>query len=283
VNADPDTQRAEMAERWERAAQGWGRRAGRVRDWGMPASAWMIEHLALQPGQSVLDLAAGPGDTGFLAAELIAPGGTLITSDGAEAMLNVARGRAQELGIRNVEFKQLDLEWIDLPTASMDAVLCRWGVMLTVDPSAALREIRRVLKAGGRVALAVWAPPDDNPWATIPTRALIGLGHAEPPPPDAPGMFALAAPGQLAEMLQDAGFVEVLVDAVELARSYPGVREYVEETLDLSAPFAETYARLDEAGQAEVDRSVAELARPYAAEDGSLRLPGRSLVASAGA
>jgi SAM-dependent methyltransferase len=279
--ADPDIQRTEMAERWERAAHGWGRRAGRVRDWGMPASAWMIEHLALQPGQRVLDLAAGPGDTGFLAAELIAPSGTLITSDGAEAMLDVARARAQELGIANVEFKQLELEWIDLPTASVDAVLCRWGVMLTVDPSAALREMRRVLRAGGRAALAVWAPPEENPWATIPTSALVALGHAERPPADAPGMFALAAPGRLSEMLEDAGFVEVTVDSVELVRSYPGVREYIEETMDLSSPFAETYGRLDETAQAEVDRSVAELAQPYTGEDGSLRLPGRSLVASA--
>jgi SAM-dependent methyltransferase len=281
--ADPDTQRAEMAERWERAAQGWGRRAGRVRDWGMPVSAWMIEHLELQPGQRVLDLAAGPGDTGFLAAELIAPGGTLITSDSAEAMLDVARARARELGIRNVEFKQLELEWIDLPIASVDAILCRWGVMLTVDPSAALREMRRVLRAGGSAALAVWGPPEDNPWAVITTRALIELGHAERPPPDAPGMFALAAPGRLSEMLEDAGFVEVTVDSVELARSYPGVREYVEETLDLSSPFAEAYQRLDEDAQAEVARKVADLAQPYAGADGALRLPGRSLVASAGA
>src|SRR5206468_183360 len=117
---------AEMAERWERAAAGWGRLADRVRAWGMPVSVWMIEHLGLQPGQRVLELAAGPGDTGFLAAELIAPGGALISSDASSAMLDVARARAEALGIANAEFKQLELEWIDLPTASVDAVLCRW-------------------------------------------------------------------------------------------------------------------------------------------------------------
>src|SRR5947208_12168159 len=127
--ADFETQRAEMAERWERAAAGWGRLADRVRAWGMPVSVWMIEHLGLQPGQDVLELAAGPGDTGFLAAELIAPGGTLITSDATEGMLAVARERAKSFGVSHVEFKQLQLEWIDLPTASVDAVLCRWGFM----------------------------------------------------------------------------------------------------------------------------------------------------------
>jgi ubiquinone/menaquinone biosynthesis C-methylase UbiE len=281
--SDPDAQRAEMAERWERAAGGWGRHAARVRDWGMPVSAWMIEHLAPQPGQRVLELAAGPGDTGFLAAELVSPGGMLISSDASPSMLEVAQARARELGIANVEFKQLELEWIDLETASVDAVLCRWGVMLIVDPAAALREMRRVLSAGGRAAIAVWAPPEANPWATIPTRVLVELGHAEAPDPDAPGMFALAADGQLADMLEEAGFVEPVVESVDLVRVCPGVREYVAETRDLSVPFAEVYDRLEPPAQAEVERRIAALVQPHSAADGSLRLPGRSLVALASA
>src|SRR5690348_8190679 len=103
-----------MLERWEQAAVGWGKRADEVRDHGMPVSLWLIEHLSLQPGQRVLELAAGPGDTGLMAAELITPGGTLISSDGAAAMLELARSRAEKLGVHNVEFKQLQLEWIDL-------------------------------------------------------------------------------------------------------------------------------------------------------------------------
>jgi SAM-dependent methyltransferase len=281
--ADADTRRAEISEHWERAARGWGRRAQRVRDWGMPVSAWMIEHLDLQPGQRVLDLAAGPGDTGFLAAELVAPGGTLISSDASPTMLDVARTRACELGIDNVEFKQLELEWIDLPTASVDSVLCRWGVMLIVDPTAALREIRRVLRPGGRAALAVWAPPADNPWATIPTETLVALGHADVPDRNAPGMFALAPEGRLGEALEEAGFVEVAVEPVKLARQYAGVADYVAETLDLTLSFAEVYERLDNTERAEVEREIAVLAQPYTTEDGSLRLPGISLVATASA
>jgi ubiquinone/menaquinone biosynthesis C-methylase UbiE len=281
--ADADSQRAQISEHWERAARGWGRRADQVRDWGMPVSAWMIEHLELQPGQRVLELAAGPGDTGFMAAELIAPGGTLISSDASDAMLEVSRARAQALGIGNVEFKQLELEWIDLPTASVDAVLCRWAVMLIVDPAAALHEIRRVLRPGGHAALAVWAPPEDNPWATIPTRVLVDLGHAEAPDRDAPGMFALAPDGRLLELLEEAGFIEVLVETVALARTSPGVREYLDQMLDMSVPFAQVYERLDESEQAEVDREIATRLEPYTAADGSLRLPGLSLVALAGA
>src|SRR5438270_479599 len=89
---EPEEQRAVLREGWERSAPGWGERAAAVRDWGMPVSTRMIDRLNLQPGQRVLELAAGPGDTGFLAAEIVAPGGgVVISSDGAEAMVEVER------------------------------------------------------------------------------------------------------------------------------------------------------------------------------------------------
>lgn len=280
---EPDEQRAASREMWERAAAGWGKRADRVRDWGMPVSAAMIDALALHPGQRVLELAAGPGDTGFMAAELIAPGGTLICSDGAEAMIELARGRAAALGITNVEFAQLELEWIDLPTADVDAVLCRWGIMLIVDPEAAAREIRRVLRAGGRAAFAVWDRAEANPWATIPGRALVELGHSEPPDPAAPGMFALAAPGRLEELLLDAGFVEVEVGEVAVARRYATLAQCIDETVDMSPLFSETFAALGADDRAAVLERMTVAARRFEDPSGAVVLPGSSLVASAGA
>jgi len=156
-------------------------------------------------------------------------------------------------------------------------------VMLSVDPGAAMGEMRRVLRPGGRLALAVWDDSSRNPWATIPGRVLVTLGHAEPPDPSAPGMFALAAPGRLREMLESAGFVEVSVEAVELDRSHESVDDYLAETLDLSQAFADVFGGLPEAGQAEVKREVASLAAPFTQSDGSLSLPGSSLVALANA
>ncbi len=280
---DSDTLRAELLERWEQAAGGWGRRAERVREMGMPVSAWMIEHLELAPGQRLLELAAGPGDTGFMGAELIEPGGRLICSDAAEEMLAGARERAGQLGGTNVEFKRLELEWIDLPTADVDRVLCRWGVMLVVDPAAALREIRRVLRPGGRAAVAVWDAAERNPWMTVTARALVELGHATPPDPTAPGPFALSGDGVLDGMLADAGFTDVRVDAVELEREYANVGQYLEEQLDLSHFFADTHAKLSETEWAKVTATVAELAEPHLSADGRLQLAGRSLVAIADA
>jgi SAM-dependent methyltransferase len=281
TDTDPDTLRADMLERWDRAAAGWGRNAEQVREHGMPVSMAMIQRLALLPGQRVLELAAGPGDTGLLAAELIKPGGTLVSSDASEAMLEIARTRANELGIENVEFKRLELEWIDLPTADVDAVLCRWGLMLVVDPEAAAREMRRVLRPGGRLAVAVWDQSFANPWATVPTMAMIELGHMSPPPPVGPGMFALAAPGALQELLESTGFVQIDVGPVELSRTYTGVDAFIEETLNLSMMFAEAFRRLDAAGQDEVVRALTAHAATFTDSDGSITFPGRSLVAAA--
>jgi ubiquinone/menaquinone biosynthesis C-methylase UbiE len=281
VAPDPEAERARMAEHWEQAAAGWGRCADVVRDSGMPASQWLIEHLDLQPGETLLELAAGPGDTGFMAAELIQPGGALISSDGSEPMIEVARGRAAKLGVPNVEFKQLQLEWIDLETATVDAVICRWGIMLTVDPAAAAREIRRVLRPGGRATLAVWDSPEVNPWATTPTRAMIELGHSEPPDPNAPGMFSLAEPGKLQSLLEEAGFTDVVTDAVAVPRDYDSLDHYLDEIGSLSGMFARAMAALTPEQRAEVKARMAEIATPFTDDDGSIHFAGRTLVALA--
>jgi SAM-dependent methyltransferase len=283
ASSDPDQQRSDTREAWERAAAGWGKRADRIRDWGMPVSVAMVDALGLHPGQRVLELAGGPGDTGFMAAELVRPGGTLISSDGADAMLDVARARAAELGIDNVEFKQLELEWIDLETASVDAVLVRWGIMLIVDPAAAAQEIRRILRPGGRAAFAVWDKPEHNPWAVIPGRAMVQLGHGEPPDPTAPGMFALADDGRLAELLEGAGFEDVVVSPVELARHYDELPRFIDETIDMSPLFSAAYQELSPDEQAAAVDEITAAAQPYVADDGTVTLPGSSLVASAGA
>ena len=280
---DPDEQRFASRETWEQAAAGWGRMADQVRDWGLDLSAKMVDALALQPGQRVLELAAGPGDTGFMAAELIAPGGTLICSDGAEAMLAVARERAEAQGIRNVEFRQLELEWIDLPTADVDAVLCRWGIMLVVDSEAAAQEIRRVLKPGGRAAIAVWDDPARNPWTTISSQALIDLGFAAPPEPGEPGMFKLAGEGVLRELLLAAGLMDVRVTPLPMERRFDTVDQYLAETLAMSSRFRATYRELELEQQATLKRRIGRDLKPFTADDGSLALPGSSLVAVASA
>lgn len=280
---DLEEQRERLLDGWDEAAKGWGRQADRTHAVALPISEWMIAHARPQPGEQVLELAAGPGDTGFMAARLIQPGGTLISSDAVAGMLDVARERATEQGLDNVEFKQLQLEWIDLPTASIDVILCRWAVMLTVDPGAALRECRRVLKPGGRLAIAVWDVADANPWATIIQRALVELGHAEPMPAGGPGMFALSDPAELAALLEDSGFFDVAVEPVAISRSYASVVDWLGETRDLSRQFAAAWGQMADEDRQALRERVAAAAAEFTDPAGALKLPGSSLAAFASA
>jgi len=280
---DPDELRAAVRERWERAADGWQRRNARFQAIAMPVSQWMVEAIDPQPGQRVLELAAGLGETGFFAAELIAPGGgTLISSDGAEAMLARARARAEQLGLRNVEFRQLELEWIDLPAASIDAVLCRWGYMFALDKAAALRETRRVLKPGGRLALAAWSTPERVPFAAIPRRALVDAGLVDGFDFAAgPGMFDLSDSAALRELLEDAGFSEPIVEELPLTIRYDDVEDFLATTRDFSPAFADVVAPLNERQRTDLLQRLAAATAPYAAPGGSLAMPAVALVVAA--
>jgi SAM-dependent methyltransferase len=281
VNFDANAHRDVSLRSWEEAAPGWVRSQQMLREFGAPVSRWLLDAIDPRPGQSVLELAAGLGETGLEAAELVAPFGGAIISDQAEAMLAGARDRAMELGLSNVEFRVLNAEWIDLPVASVDAALCRWGYMLMADPAAALGETRRVLRSGGRLALAVWDSLEHNPWARLPALELGERGLSAPPAAGTPGPFALGSSERVREMLEQAGLAEVHVEALQLSRRQDSFEEFWETTLDLSRVFHDTVLTRPQEEIAEIHAGLHARFAPFEGADGSLDIPARTLVASA--
>jgi SAM-dependent methyltransferase len=274
--------RAESRTRWAATASGWEADGEAMRRATMPVSSWLVEAIAPQPGHTVLELAAGLGETGFLAAELIEPGGELITSDFVPEMLSAAQRRAEELGLRNVRFRQVDAELnMDFPAGSIDGALCRWGYMLLADPEAALRETRRVLRPGGRVALAAWTGPEDNRWSADPVRALVERGLIEPADPEAPGQFAWAREGVIAEHLEAAGFLDHEVDQVGFVNRYGSVEDWWQAQTRLSMRVADIARAMDPATRDDVLAELAERAAEFRQPDGSLAIPARTWVAAA--
>lgn len=266
---------------WQRAAGAWGKWQASIRDATHIVSQWMVDAIDPQPGEQVLDLAAGPGETGFIAARRLGDDGGLTSTDQSEEMVSVARRRAEELELHNVRFAVLDAQRIELDPASFDAALCRFGYMLMGDPDAALRGTHRVLKPGGRVALAVWDAPDRNVWMVALPAQLVARGALPPPAPDAPTPFSMAEVSSLEQRLGKAGFGEIRTDKIEFDQAFDSFDQYWEMTCDLAAPLADALRSLDAGQTADVREAVRGSLSQFAGSDGRLAVPASAVVATA--
>lgn len=265
---------------WEAMAPGWDERHAYFEEIARPVTERMLELLDPSPGDAILDLAAGTGVVGFSAAALVGPTGRVIVSDFAGGMVEAASRRAKELGLDNVECRVLDAERLDLPDGSVDGVLCRWGYMLMADVAAALQETRRVLRADGRVACAVFAGPEQNPWAALPSRVVQQRGHIPPPEADAPGILALADRDRLRLLFTEAGFADPAIEEVAFGFRFASVDEYWDFLNSAAGPIAMVLSRLGEDERERIRGEIAEQLHAFGAS-GQIELPAKSLVASA--
>jgi SAM-dependent methyltransferase len=223
----------------------------------------------------VLELACGGGGVGLAAAE---NGCEVVLSDVAPEMTAIAARRAA--GRAGVSTLVLDLEEIAQPDGSYDVVLCREGLMLTPDPGRAAREIARVLRPGGRVAVAVWAARERNPWLGIVLAATSAQLGAPFPPPGVPGPFSLPDADGLATVLAEAGLEDVAVSELSVPARAGSFEEWWGRTVALAGPLARVLDSLP-AETAEAIRARARAsARAYKTPDG-VELPGVTLLASA--
>jgi SAM-dependent methyltransferase len=275
-----DDYRAASLQGWSAVAPDWAELTERIDRQLHVGSDWMLDSVALRPGERVLELAGGPGTVSILAAKQVGPEGNVLHSDFAEPMVEVARARFVSEGVE-IESRVMDAESLDLPDGSVDVVLCRMGFMLMADPAAALRETARVLAPGGRLALAVWTDAPSNPWAALPMRAVMAELNSPPPPPDAPGMWSLGDRSQLEGLLSDAGFGELRLDVLDDTVEFDSAQQFVEATRRLAGPLRALFANLEEAQREAIERRIFELVAPFEQSDGRLVMPEQMLVASA--
>ena len=269
---DLDEYRRNSLDSWDRFSGNWEDERDFLAEKTGPVRERMVERLDPNAGETILELAAGTGETGFAIAERLGDDGRLILTDFAPGMVDAARRRGEDLGLSNIDYRVLDAEGMDLDDDSVDGVSCRFGYMLMADPAKALGETRRVLRDGGRLVFGVWGGPDKNPWAAIPGMTMVELGHMPPPEPGVPGIFAMADPQRITELVTGAGFGEPQVEQVEVDWGYTSPDEHWEKTLKLAAPIADAYASLDAEAQDEVRENVAQRVAERLEGDGVLGL-----------
>jgi ubiquinone/menaquinone biosynthesis C-methylase UbiE len=265
--------RAQSYDVWQRMAAGWDRDRQWMWEGSRGVGEWMVEALDPQPGQTILELAAGTGETGFLAAARVGDDGKLISTDFAPKMVDAARAESERLGLTNIELRQLDAEDMDLPDDSVDGVLCRWGYMLMADPGAALRETRRVLRVGGAVALSVFAAPERNPWASVPGRILVEVTGGPPPNPTAPSILAMGDPNRTRSLLDGAGFEVKRMGEVPVTWRFEDFDGYWRFLNELAGALSARIAALEDDEREAFREKLDEAVEPYRTERG-YELPG---------
>lgn len=271
MNPDDFRQRSKAV--WDAMAAGWEKKRAYLWSVSKPVSEWLITNLDVRPGQTLLELACGPGDTGFAAAPLLGPAGRLIMTDFAPNMVDAARRRGAELGLTNVQYRVMDAERMDLPDAAVDGVLCRWGYMLMAAPALAFKETRRVLRRGGRLCFTVFGSAERNPWAAVPARVLIDNGHMALPTPDSPGILSLANPERIKRLLAEAGFGPPRIEEVTIGFTFESTEEYWSFLREIAGALAVVITALPEGDQQTVRRAIEDRLVSFRAR-GGYALPG---------
>jgi SAM-dependent methyltransferase len=265
---------------WAAVAGAWKEHAEYVDARAAPISEKLIAQTAVGPGDRVLELACGPGGLGLEVAGVVGPRGQVVLTDVAQAMTDIALARAGQRGLRNVSGHPMDLEANDEADASYDVVLCREGLMFAADPARAIREMHRVLKPGGRVALSVWGPRSRNPWLGLLFDAASEVLGRPVPPDGIPGPFSLGEAGQLASAFADSEFADVSIEEVAVDARAPSFDNYWNRTSALAGPLTKVLASVPQAAQESLKTRMKQAFAAYEIE-GALKIPGVALVAAA--
>jgi len=268
---DPRLQRRVQRYGWDRAA------AVYERLWQAqlaPAHHLMLEMADVQPGDHVLDVACGTGLVTLSVAAAVGAAGTVVGTDIAGEMVDEAARAAAARCLGNVRFQRADAEVLPFPHASFDLALCGLGLMYVPDPVQALREMRRVLRPHGRVAVTVWGARQACGWAGV-----FPITDARVASDVCPMFFHLGTKDALAHVFGAAGLVDVKLERISTTLHYASAADALAAVFQ-GGPVALAYSRFDEPTRCAVHAEYLDSIAGYAAGDG-YRIPGEFVVAAA--
>lgn len=267
-----------VREEWQSVAGGWRRWEPLFQSFTWPLALRMATVVQVGDGHRVLDVGCGIGDPTLQVAVLVGPHGRVLGIDLVEDMVATARERAAALGLANVEFRAADVTTMELPEDGFNAVLGRWSLIYVADVHETLVRLRSTLRAGGRIAVTAWAPPESNPWVTVPMTALATVLPLPPPDIATPGLFHLSTDGALAQALRGAGFHDVRQERVLLSQFARDPAEFWAMLTDMAGPLAPLLAGLASEERTQVLRTVTERIASYRSGD-VYRIPAQAQLA----
>jgi ubiquinone/menaquinone biosynthesis C-methylase UbiE len=276
----------DVINQWSSVAKFWEKHRAVVKQMFSPVTEALVEDAGIasrdsaSSSQSVLDIATGPGDPALSVAPLLGPQGRVFGVDPIPEMVAAARRAASQLGFGNTQFEVAFADRLPFPAGTFDAVISRFGAMFFPSPVDAVREMLRVLKPGGKLALAVWHSSDTNPFFNTLSQVIDRYVEPPAPAPDAPDAFRFATPGRLRDVLVDAG---ALAPAERLLRfniqAPVSPEEFWTLRCELSEKLREKIALFSAEQLTEVRRQALEAFRPYSSATG-MTFPAQVLITS---
>lgn len=265
---------------WDGAAAGWRKWWKTAEDGAQKITDKLVELAEIKSGNRVLDVATGIGEPAITAARIVGEKGYVLATDISPQMLAIGRERARSQGLQNIiEFKEGDAELVDLPNATFQAAICRWGLMFLPNLSIALSNIQKSLVSGGKFATAVWANPSKVPLISLSLSTVRKQLNIPPPPPNVPSPFSLADVDAFTSTLSQAGFGGIHHESVEVTFEFNSPEDYVRYTQDISAPIKLMLANETEKRREEIWKILGDQVRIHygANSGGSLKFKNEAI------
>lgn len=266
---DPVKFKTTTKAQWDAAADAWHTWGPFLSEWLGPATERMLDLAGVTAGSRVLDVAAGAGEQSLRAARRVGPSGHVLATDLSPVILEHAAANARAAGLQNLATRALDGEALEaLPAEGFDAVISRVGLIYFPDRARALAGMRHALKPGGRLGVIVYSTPDRNGFFSLPVSIIRRRAQLPPPLPEQPGPFSLGSPSVLASTLEQAGFRNVTVEALEAPVRLPSAAECVRFQKESFGALHQMMSGLSDADRVETWREITETLRQFETPQG---------------
>jgi len=275
-------QNREIIGQWSESAPYWEKYRAVIGEMFAPVTQALIEDAGIARGNSVLDVATGPGEPALTIADLVGPDGTVVGTDVVPEMVEAARRESSRRKLQNARFEVAFTDSLPFPPDTFDVAVSRFGVMFFPSPIECVRDMFRVLKPRGRIAMAVWYLAERNPFDYTVSQVVDKYVEPAAPKQGSSDMFRFAKPGDLLTLLLSVGAIAASERLLRFSiRASISAEDFWILRSEMSEKLRTKLASLSGPRRAEVKREALEAIQKYSFE-GGISFPAEVLIVSGG-